>query len=71
LPHPIPDRVNDRDIHRLLAKIGQEIAQAEQGFARADRVRARSADMSKRLGLRLLISTQNMSKSAIALTIFT
>ncbi len=40
LPHPIPYRVNDRDIHRLLAKIGQEIAQADQGFARADRVRA-------------------------------
>ncbi len=33
LPHAVPHRVDDRDIHRLLAKIGQEFAQPEQGLA--------------------------------------
>ena len=38
LPHPVPHCIDDRDIHRLLAEIGQEFAQPQQGLARADRV---------------------------------
>ena len=33
LPHPVPGRVDDRDVHRLLAEIGQEFTQAQQRFA--------------------------------------
>jgi hypothetical protein len=40
LPDPVPHRIDDRDIHSLLAEVRQEFAQSEQGFARADRMRA-------------------------------
>ena len=33
LPHPVPGRVDDRDVHRLLGEIGQEFAQAQQRLA--------------------------------------
>jgi len=33
LPHPVPRRVDDRDIDRLFAEIGQEFAQAQQRLA--------------------------------------
>jgi hypothetical protein len=45
LPDPVPHRIDDRDIHSLLAEVRQEFAQSEQGFARADRMRALPANM--------------------------
>jgi hypothetical protein len=33
LPHPVPGRVDDGDIHRLFVEVGQELAQAQQRLA--------------------------------------
>ncbi len=44
LPDAVPWRIDDGHVHRLLAEIGHELAQAEQRLAGADRVRALSAD---------------------------
>ena len=33
LPHPVPGRVDDRDVHRLFVEVGQEFAQAQQRLA--------------------------------------
>jgi len=51
LPHAVPHRVDDRHIHRLLAEIGQELAQAQQCLARADPVRALPAYVAESLRL--------------------
>ena len=49
LPHAIPGRVDNGDIHRLFAEVGHELAQAEERLARADRMRALLADGAERL----------------------
>ena len=33
LPYPVPGRVDDGDVHRLLVEVGQELAQAQQRLA--------------------------------------
>src|SRR5215470_10452910 len=49
LPDAIPHGVDNGDIHRLLAEIGQEFAQAGKRFTRADRMGAVLANVTERL----------------------
>src|SRR5829696_4124620 len=51
LPDAVPDGVDDRDVHRLFLEIRQELAHAEEGLARADRVSALLADVRERPGI--------------------
>src|SRR5664279_535878 len=47
LPYAVPGRVDDGDIHRLFAEIGQEFAQAQQGLAGRNRVRTLPPDIAE------------------------
>src|SRR5215831_2165580 len=49
LPHAVPGCVDDGHIHRLLAEIGQEFAQAKERLAGRDRVPALAANEAQRL----------------------